>query len=738
MPLPTPILDDRSWQELRDELVRRIPVYTPEWTDHNPSDPGITLLELFAFLGENLLFRFNQIPEATRLAFLRLLDVPLRPARPARGLLRVSTRDPAGTLVEKGAPAAAGDVGFETLEEVHVWPLEAVAAVKLRSREPQTEEELDFAQAAVSARGGLDDDEAPAWYEVVTVADDPADPGAAPVDAGAAVDGLVWLAVKATRHTDPDALGGALLNVGFVPEPRVPTMDEVDPCPGEADRSPAPSMVWQVSTGRTSGGEPVYRRLEVVGDTTHGLTREGVVRVRLPENPTQVGVFPEDDPDLAGTGDLPPVVEDLEDADVLFWLRVGRLRGDRPFDTLRWLGLNAVPARQSRSAAPEYLGTGDGQPGQSFPLVHAPVLAGTLEVEIEEAGRWRRWSEVDGFHASGPDDRHYVLDAEAATVTFGDGVRGRPPQIGERVRTPGYRWGGGTEGNLPAGAVGRLPNHPALEVENLLPTTGGAEAESVEEALERIPGELRRRDRAVTAGDFRELALQTPGVRVGRAETLPLFHPPTRSLEAAGVVSLVVWPAEDAEHPDAPSPTRGFLKEVCAWLDTRRLVTTELHVIPPTYRKVAVSAGIRVKGGYGVEAVRRWVGLVLRQYLAPLPPYGPEGGGWPLGRRVHGPELEAAALQVEGVAFVEDAFRLAVWEPGEDGAEGRWVEAGGAIELAPWEVPEVAEVTVVDGPAPEPGAAVGPVPPGGRGPEGGEGEVPRPVPLPLPVVRDEC
>src|ERR671917_239233 len=88
MPLPTPILDDRSWQQLRDELVRRIPVYTPEWTDHNASDPGITLLELFAFLGENLLYRFNQIPETTKLAFLSLLRLPLRPATPARAPVR--------------------------------------------------------------------------------------------------------------------------------------------------------------------------------------------------------------------------------------------------------------------------------------------------------------------------------------------------------------------------------------------------------------------------------------------------------------------------------------------------------------------------------------------------------------------------------------------------------------------------------------------------------------------------
>ena len=71
-----------------------------------------------------------------------------------------------------------------------------------------------------------------------------------------------------------------------------------------------------------------------------------------------------------------------------------------------------------------------------------------------------------------------------------------------------------------------------------------------------------------------------------------------------------------------------------AWLDARRLVTTELYVIPPTYRKVAVAVGVQSKPGYGVDAVRRWVELVIRQYLAPLPPFGPAGEGWPLGRRV--------------------------------------------------------------------------------------------------------
>src|SRR5215467_14080140 len=123
MPIPNPILDDRSYQQLRDELVRRIPVYAPEWTDHNASDPGIVLLELFAFLGENLLYRFNQIPEATRIAFLKLLQIPLRPGSSARATVRIvpNSSDPRGVLVPRGSAAWAGNVPFETQDEVHGW-----------------------------------------------------------------------------------------------------------------------------------------------------------------------------------------------------------------------------------------------------------------------------------------------------------------------------------------------------------------------------------------------------------------------------------------------------------------------------------------------------------------------------------------------------------------------------------------------------------------------------------------
>jgi predicted phage baseplate assembly protein len=357
-----------------------------------------------------------------------------------------------------------------------------------------------------------------------------------------------------------------------------------------------------------------------------------------------------------------------------------------------------------------------------FRLAHAPILPDSdrhrMILELEEAGQWTPWRQVDDFFASDRESRHYQLDPEAGIIRFGDGVRGRIPQWGERIRVRGYRYGGGATGNVLAGAVSKI-EVAGVKVTNYLEARGGADREGIEAALKRIPGELRRRDRAVTAGDFQELARMTPGVVIGRAECLPRFHPSTRSSAAAGVVSVMVWPQNDARHPNAPLPDLPTLQAVCRWLDSRRLVTTELYVIPPTYRQVAVSVALKVKAGYGIEAVRSWVELVLRRYLAPLPPYGPSGEGWPLGRRVYGPELEAAALQVEGVEYLED-LAVAGW----DEAQQKW--ANGAVELQAHEVPELTAIVVADGlPLPEPGAGITPVMPDG-------------VVLPIPVLREEC
>ena len=76
MPLTLPNLDDRTYDDLVKEALELIPAHAPEWTNHNPSDPGITLIEMFAYLTEMLIYRVNRVGEVNYLAFLKLIMGP--------------------------------------------------------------------------------------------------------------------------------------------------------------------------------------------------------------------------------------------------------------------------------------------------------------------------------------------------------------------------------------------------------------------------------------------------------------------------------------------------------------------------------------------------------------------------------------------------------------------------------------------------------------------------------------
>lgn len=756
MPLIAPILDDRSFEDLFAELRNRIPVYNPEWTDHLDSDPGITLLQLFAYLGEGLQFRFNQIPEATQIAFLKLLGIPLYPARPAQALVRFESKVGNGVSLYAGDQVKAGKTLYTLAQDATVWPLDCVSVARraLFSEADQADnakiaayladlesEKRVAVQASIDALGlAADDHVAP--YEVETLGSDGT---GTPLDFSATVDGCVWIGVLlspdapfALANIADKALGlqrvdgrGLSLSLGFSPATWYPDIDQSPVCAAGA----GPSLIWQASLAALKkDGSVDYTPLRVAGDTTAGFTQEGVVHIELPADLSGLGV-PVPPTGLEGTGDFPPTLDDEQRERLWFWLRVWRGDGSR-VGPVQLISLNTVPVAQAIAAAPELLGTGTGQPGQVYQLAYAPVLVDVrypVRLQVEEAGVWTDWARVDDLDASGPEDRHFMVDAEAATVSFGE----RYPQLGERIRVLGYRWGGGAVGNLPVGAIAKLgdtlsgPTPPApllrpgqvdLKCGNPLAAYGGVDAESLDSALSRIPTELRRNRRAVARDDFAELALQTPAVELGRAECMPLFHAPSRARKP-GCVSVVVWPARDPQHPNAPLPDAWELAQVCSWLDRWRLITTELYIIPPTYRRIALAVSVKVREGYGLDAVRDWVDILLRQYLAPLPPYGPDGQGWPLGRRVMARELEGVAMQVEGVEYIE-ALRLDYGTPLADGGEG-W-ESIAILTLADWEVPEVAGITVVDDATPLPAPGTGLMPP------------PAKPAVPVPVIREEC
>src|SRR6185295_5559429 len=138
MPLQIPSIDDRRYQDLVAETLARIPVHNPEWTNFNKSDPGVTLIELFAFLTENLLYRANQIPERNRRKFLQLLGVPLQPSASSLGLVAFTNdRGALQTItLNSGLEVRAGQIPFRTNQGLDVLPVEAQIYYKRKISNP--------------------------------------------------------------------------------------------------------------------------------------------------------------------------------------------------------------------------------------------------------------------------------------------------------------------------------------------------------------------------------------------------------------------------------------------------------------------------------------------------------------------------------------------------------------------------------------------------------------------------
>ncbi|HEV7844186.1 MAG TPA: hypothetical protein VGO69_10860, partial [Pyrinomonadaceae bacterium] len=210
MPLTIPTLDDRKYQDLLDEGLARIPVHNPEWTNFNKSDPGVTLLEVFAFLTENLLYRANQIPERNRLKFLTLLGVPLQPASSARGLVAFTNeRGPRETFtLNSGVEVRAGQIPFRTEQSLDVLPIEAQIYYKRKVEDASGELTKYYKQLYASFME--EPSSVPLLYE--TVAFSPR--GTTAIDLGReAIDGSLWIALllraadKPTGTSTPNAQG---------------------------------------------------------------------------------------------------------------------------------------------------------------------------------------------------------------------------------------------------------------------------------------------------------------------------------------------------------------------------------------------------------------------------------------------------------------------------------------------------------------------------------------------------
>ncbi len=751
MPITPPRLDDRRYEDLIEELLARIPAHTPEWNPAQTGDPGRTLLELFAWLADTVLYRANLVPERQRLAFLKLLGMPLNPARAARGVVALSLDERApvsGVTVAAGA-SLAGPVGFETLAEVNVLPVVGECYYK----RPLSGGERDqFADLIEGLRQFHHiDGEVAAYVTTRLFGDGVADAGGFDVVQDSA-DRSLWIALLAPQGSDVAAVkralagggeGHEILNIGIAPAIELPAaFDEIRRA-GHLDHS------WSISTAELIDGEPLYSPLRRLSDTTQEYTRRGVEQLLLPGGVEDFGVLEGDarKEANAGIGDRPPRLDDPERlARIVAWLRLQPGAGVASM-ALSWVGINAVEIDQRQSLRERVVGQSDGSADQRLQLPLTSVQSDGFVLQVEEAGRgYVEWRRVEDLALCGRDDSAYVLDSEAGSVTFGNGIYGRIPEAGRRIRVAQMRAGGGVAGNLRAGtlkeidakgvdgaAIGRK-----LKVEQAIATDGGSDAETLDEAERRIPARLRHRNRAVTGDDYRALAAEVPGANLGRVEVLPRFMPRQRRFNVPGVVSVMVLPHKAIFEAPNPRPDQPLIQKVHDYLSARRPLATELYVIGCEYVPVALGVGVTVRPGFGYEQVVHDVREALQRHLWSLAPHGPQGEGWPLGRTLGDRELEVVVAQVSGVATVAgvNLFRR---PPSAAAPQQAWQRVARgqpcdpvAITLEAWQLPELLAVAVSsDGLVPDaPGGR------GGAGTEaGGGGEAGG---VALPVVPESC
>ncbi len=634
MALPSPNLDDRRFQQFVDDAKRYIQQRAPEWTDHNVSDPGVTLVETVAHMADQIVYRLNRVPEKNHLAFLDLVGITLFPPSAARTDVTfwLSAPQEEPVLVATGTEAATlrteseEAVVFATERELSIIPCELGHLVVQSNGSPVADRTADLTEGK----------------DVMCFAETPS-PG----------DCMLFGLTAAVPHCA----------VALDLDSRVDGVG-VDPR--------QPPLVWEAWT------EDGWVACEVDRDGTGGLNRPGEVVLHVPGGHT-----------LSRTGG--------REAGWLR-CRVTEPLNNQPFyttsPTVRSADVFTIGgttrAIHADTVYDEALGESTGLPGQRLRLANAPVVGDDPPLLLQSASGpegWTDWQVVPHFSGSAPDERHITLDAATGEIAFGPAVRepdgtlrqyGAVPAKGAVLRARRYRTGGGRAGNVARGAVQVLRSSiPYVsEVVNREAARGGVDGETVEEAKVRAPITLRAQERAVTLRDYEELA------RRAAPETARITCLEGDEGEHGAYAVRVLVVPQAVPDPggrlrfEQLVPGDALLQRITRHLDERRLIGTRLAVGPPFYQGVTVVATVHAFRGVDTDRVRRKAHDALYRHLDPLIG-GTDGKGWPFGRPVQSGEVFAVLQRVPGVELV-DEVQLHPADP----LTGKRGEATNRIDLA--------------------------------------------------------
>jgi predicted phage baseplate assembly protein len=708
-----PAIDPRRFQDLVDEAKRRIPLYCPEWTDHNVSDPGVMLIELFAWMVDILLYRLNEVPERDFFKFLELIGVRPRPAVPAGAELTFWFTAPSTGVreIRRGIEVATRQT--ETRSAV-LFTTDTPLTIRepnlryfILERQIQTPRGVTLEYEDVSERMLRGEPLRAEAFQSVPHEDDAFYLGFA--------DNMDNHVIRLNLYCD--TLRGSNIN-----QDDPPLVWEFWDGQNWEDLQPEPNVLALLRQTEPECDELGHRL-----DNTRGLLRDGRVLLILPRTCAMRELRIE------------------HRAITACWVRCrARRRGEaRFYDRAPMIqGVRAeslggtVEASHAFEITGEVLGRSDGTPGQSFTLMYPPVLPSRNDpswperVElVQPDGSLDAWTEVEAFAQSRATHSHYVLDRLSGEVRFGPRIvapggeeqqYGRVPPKGQLVRYSQYRSGGGTIGNVGQGTLvvpKSASDLPYVKwVANLHAASGGRDRETLDAYRLRGPQLVRTREVAVTRADFESLAREA-SPRVARvqcvaptgivgvvAPSVPRngtsnmngasTSPRVRVMDtngsstagmpaiggAPGHVRILLVPSVTAvDRPltqddlEIPEPVR---RTVYAYLRERAPLTTELVVGSPEYRWVSVRARLIIRNRPGLDEVTRRqrqlaaTQLASRRLLQFIHPVsgGADGNGWPFGAALTLGDVYPLLQEDPEVEYVDELRFRAV----HAAADGDW------------------------------------------------------------------
>lgn len=640
-----PNLDDQRYADIVEAAKRRIPVIFPEWTNFNEHDPGITILEMFAWLKEMQQYYLNRISDRSRENMLLLLGIERLPAAPSETL--VSFRGEAPERLPRGVSLYTADgTEFVSAAEYRKAPFGLGRVL--------VENEGAFADVTEPARNSetafypfgsrLDSGGRGLYIEVSEIGGD------------RFFDGAELLFDLFDRLPVPrNAPDGA------VPPPRV--------------------IVWEYSTAQG------FAPCEVLSDGTYALSFDGGVTLKIGRDmaPFGVGELPrglwirarlvesgcEDMPQirriycgalkltqksrLAASDDtvLDGAFAGVDDmlaargACFLFvrgehgWLLdegaaivktdTGAVFGVSGADSAACRGrteVRAVRCEESFGRNGMFFSS-DGLPCQEFAFdPGGTVLCEELRVmvrdrESDEFPCWNEYRYLGSLSLAGAYDRCFTYDEDRHVLMFGDNEHGEVPPSGEKnIMVISCSVTNGSGGNVPARNLKALTvSGKTYPIDRAADSTGGRDRETAAHALGRLRERINACGRTVTAEDYRRAALNTPGLRIADAKAIPFFDPAlppelseVSERKAPNTVTVVVLPYSTERFP---VPDRRFLSAVKDQLEKYRLITTRVLVAAPVYVRADVSAEVVCltqeveQAGRGIEAALRGMFSVI-------------------------------------------------------------------------------------------------------------------------------